>query len=104
MPQGTDISDDQRVLKLECFVPTLNLTLDEIKNAKIALLRVDGKYKVERSIVPVDELRAFSPLGDDAFQVVAERVWPLRHLLEDALYHAFLSFFANLDWGPSGLG
>lgn len=87
----------------ECWDLRAFLTLHEVQDAKIALLRVDGKYKVERGIVPVDKLGALSPLGYDPLQVVAERVRPLRHLLKDALYHAFLSFFANLGWGQSGL-
>lgn len=71
-------------------------TLNEVEDAEVALLRIYGKHEVERRVVPVDELRAFPPLGNDPFQVVAERVWPLCHLLKDALYHAFLGFFADL--------
>ena len=74
----------------------LTLTLDEVEDAEVALLCVYGENKVERGVMPVDELRPLPPLRNDPFQVVAERVRPLRHLLEYALYHAFLRFFAHL--------
>lgn len=83
---------------------TLKLTLDEIEDAEIALLRVHGENKVERGVVPVNKFRALPPLRNDPFQVVAERVRPLRHLLKDALYHAFLRFFAYLVGLNSGSG
>lgn len=73
-----------------------SLTLHEVEDTEIALLCVHRENKVERGVVPVDELRALPPLRNDPFQVVTERIRPLRHLLKDALYHAFLRFFAHL--------
>lgn len=84
------------LINANCVGDRSNRTLYEVEDAEIALLRVYGEDEVERSVVSINELRALSPFGNDAFQVVAERVRPLRHLLEDAVYHAFLRFFADL--------
>lgn len=72
------------------------ITLHKVEDPKVAFLRVDGEDEVQRGVMPINQLRALPPLGDDSFQVVAEGVRALRDLLEDAVYHAFLGFFADL--------
>lgn len=74
----------------------INLTLYKVKDPKVAFLCIDGEHEVQRGVMPINQLCALSPLGDDSFQVVAEGVRALRDLLKDAVYHAFLGFLPNL--------
>mmetsp|Transcript_6494 Transcript_6494/g.17654 ORF Transcript_6494/g.17654 Transcript_6494/m.17654 type:complete len:204 (-) Transcript_6494:107-718(-) len=69
---------------LEALVEGLYEDLDEIEDAEVGLLRVDGEDEEERGVVAVDELDVVAPFRDGALEVVAEVVGPLRHLREDA--------------------
>lgn len=73
-----------------------SLTLHKVEDPKVALLCVYGEDEVQRGIMPINQLRALPPLGDYSLQVVAKGVRALRDLLKNAVYHAFLGFFADL--------
>lgn len=73
-----------------------NITLHKVEDPKVAFLCVNGEHEVQRGVVPINQLRALPPLRDDPFQVIAKRVWALSDLLKYAIYHAFLSFLADL--------
>lgn len=77
-------------------LPYMFLTLNEIQDAEIALLRVHSENEIQCGIMSIDQLCTLPPLRNDAFQVVAERIRPLCHLLEDAVDDAFLGFFSHL--------
>ncbi|VEU45064.1 unnamed protein product [Pseudo-nitzschia multistriata] len=78
---------------LETLVEGLDKDLDQIENAQIGFLCVDGKYKIQGGIISVDELDVLAPLRNDALEVVAKGVGPGRHLREDPPYHALLDLF-----------
>lgn len=70
--------------------------MHKVEDPKVALLGIDGEDEVQRGVMPINQLRALPPLGDDPFQIVAKRVRALRDLLKDAVYYAFLGLFADL--------
>jgi hypothetical protein len=77
----------------EALVQGLDKDLDEIEDAQIGFLRVDGKYKIKGSVVPINELDVFAPFRNGSLEVVAETVGPGCHLREDPPYDALLELF-----------
>lgn len=82
---------------LEALVQRLHEDLDQVQDAQVRLLLVHREDEVQGGVVSVYDARGVAPLGDAAFQVVTEGVWPLRHLLEDLADHALLLVLARLQ-------
>jgi hypothetical protein len=78
---------------LKGCAPQVALALDEVENPKLALLLVDNKHEVKRSVVPVDHGGVLPPHGDAvALQKVAQRVRALGQEREDFTQDLLLLF------------
>ena len=69
---------------LETLVERLDKDLNEIQNPQITLLRIDRKDKVQRRVMPINQLDVVAPFWYDALEVIAERVGAGGDLRKDA--------------------
>lgn len=75
---------------LEAFVQGLDEDLYQVQDAQLRLRAVDAEHKVERGIVPVDELVVGPADQAAALQEVAHVVIPLRNELKRLFYYLLL--------------
>lgn len=89
---------------LEALVQCLDKHLDQVQYAQITLLRIDRKDKVQRGVVPIDDL-GFLPTPVCFLQVVAERVGTVDHLLVHPADDGLLLLVRNglIKLGQAGL-